>query len=249
MTRVLRVSNISKSYKRTKVLHNISIDVNRGEAVGLLGPNGAGKTTLFKIIAGLLKYNRGDVFYCDDNSKIPCINMSNFPLYKRARIGVGYLGQEPAIFEGLSVKDNLLAVLHLLKRKGDYNLAQELLDRFNLAKVSQNPASTLSGGEKRKLEFARVLLTNPGLLLVDEPFAGVDPIAASEISNIIRELAGDGIGVLLTDHSVSQALYSCDRIYLIVDGKIAEEGTSDNILNSSNARNLYLGNSVSSQLL
>jgi lipopolysaccharide export system ATP-binding protein len=235
MTADLKVSHLRKSFNGRTVLDDVSLNVKPGLITGLLGPNGSGKTTAFKIIAGLLPPDNGTVEY---NTVL-----DRLPLNRRAALGLGYLSQEPSVFGGLTVFDNLMGILSMQKKKNCRDKTEELLDRFNLDRVAGQKAHTLSGGERRKLEFARALCSTPGILLVDEPFAGVDPIAASEISKVIAQLAGDGIGILLTDHQVREALSICDNVYLIVDGKIVVQGTSDQIKSSELAKQLYLGSS------
>ncbi len=201
--------------------------------MGLLGPNGAGKTTTFKMILGLVPQDRGTVRFGD--------LLDGLPLHKRACLGLGYLPQGPSVFQGLSVFHNLVALFEVLKKSHPERRAHNLLDRFALTHLKDQKARTLSGGERRRLEFARALCASPSILLCDEPFAGIDPIAATEILNAIRDLSSSGVGILLTDHSVQEALSICDRVYLIVEGKIRAEGTKEDILNSDTARRLYLG--------
>ena len=232
----LETFELTRSFSRRTVVNNVSIHVATGEVVGLLGPNGSGKTTTFKMILGLITPDRGSV-------KLGAL-LTGMPLHQRARMGLGYLPQTPSVFTGLSVRDNILGILQTLKQKDAKKRTDELLSQFGLSHLADQKGRTLSGGERRKLEFARSLCSNPAILLVDEPFAGVDPIAQEELAKIIRRLSGDGIGILLTDHSVRQSLSVCDRVYLIVNGEIVEEGASEQIRNSSNARALYLGNDV-----
>lgn len=233
MSLSLVAEDLCKSYKGRLVVDSVSLRVNPGEIVGLLGPNGAGKTTTFKMILGLEQQDRGTVSY----GKL----LDGTPLHIRARSGLGYLSQTPSIFSGLNVLDNLLVILETLRHPSPKQRSCELLRRFGLENLAKQKARTLSGGERRRLEFARALCSEPGVLLVDEPFAGVDPIAVSDISTTIRELARDRIGIMLTDHAVREALNVCDRIYLIVNGRIVESGTSDHIRNSEVAKRLYLG--------
>lgn len=227
---------LSKSYRGRPVVRNLSIDVHGGEVVGLLGPNGAGKTTAFRMILGLEVPDAGDV----------CLGapLNHLPLHQRARQGIGYLPQTPSVFVGLSVADNLLGILKTVKVRHPREKTEELLSRFGLLHLAHQKAGTLSGGERRKLEFARAVCTAPHILLVDEPFAAVDPIAQEDLAAVIRTLASGGMGILLTDHSVRQSLSVCDRVYLIVNGEIVERGSSDQIRQSENARALYLGNDV-----
>lgn len=232
----LRATQLTKRYNDRTVVDNVSIEVPPGEIVGLLGPNGAGKTTTFKLILGLEKADAGQVVLGE--------SLGTLPLHLRARMGLGYLPQTPSVFTGLSVRDNLRAILTALKDKRSLKRTDSLLHQFGIENVATQKASTLSGGERRKLEFARALCSNPTTLLVDEPFAAVDPIAAEELATVIKNLANDGIGILLTDHSVRQSLSVCDRVYLIVGGKIIESGNSETIRQSANARALYLGSDV-----
>ena len=234
MNDALVAKKIAKSFKSKSVVEAVDLEVHPGEIVGLLGPNGAGKTTIFKILLGLLSQDFGEVSF----GRV----LDGMPLYKRAGLGLGYLPQGPSVFRGLSVKNNLLVLLEALKKKHPKKKADELLKRFGLTALSSQKAGNLSGGERRRLEFARALCSNPQILLVDEPFAGVDPLAVSEISNSILSLAADGVGVLLTDHTVREAFSICHRVYLLVEGKILESGTADDIKNSKIARRMYLGN-------
>ncbi|MBN2715785.1 MAG: LPS export ABC transporter ATP-binding protein, partial [Deltaproteobacteria bacterium] len=215
----LETRHLSKSFRGRQVVSGVSLCVNGGEVVGLLGPNGSGKTTTFKMILGLEQPERGEVILNGQP-------LAGLPLYRRARLGLGYLPQTPSVFAGLNVKDNLLGVLLTLKHPNAHQRAAALLAQFGLSHLSTQKGGTLSGGERRKLEFARALCSNPAILLVDEPFAAVDPVAQEELAGLIRLLAQDGIGVLLTDHSVRQSLAACERIYLIVNGEIVESGPS-----------------------
>lgn len=239
MTRVLQASHLKKAFGERTVVDDVSIQVGPGEIVGLLGPNGAGKTTVFKMILGLEPDDGGEVLYGR--------NLNRMPLYRRAKEGLGYLPQTPSVFRGLSVRDNVLVLLRTLKKKDPSPKADELLARFGLESLARQKASTLSGGERRRLEFARALCSEPGILLVDEPFAGVDPIAVAEISAAIRDLAADGIGVLLTDHTVRESFQICSRIYLLVDGCIVESGDAATIRQSEKAQKLYLGSGFDSK--
>ena len=234
--RFLEVSGLSKSFKKRRVVGNLSFRVDPGKVIGLLGPNGSGKTTTFKLILGLEKPDAGTV------SLGQCLD--GLPLYQRARMGLGYLPQTPGVFAGLSVRDNLLGVLEALKHPDAKKRANQLLAQFGLIHLADQKSGTLSGGERRKLEFARALCSKPSILLVDEPFAAIDPIAQADLAAVIRHLAADGIGILLTDHSVRQSLSVCDWVYLIVDGEIVESGTSAEIRSSENARARYLGNDI-----
>jgi lipopolysaccharide export system ATP-binding protein len=230
---VLEATGLTKAFKGRLAVENVDIQVRQGEVVGLLGPNGAGKTTTFKMILGLLRPDEGSVRFGQ--------LLDGMPLHKRARLGLGYLPQGASVFQGLSVEDNLLALFEALGRDEPEQRAHALLERFALGHLRKQKARTLSGGERRRLEFARALCPQPDILLCDEPFAGVDPIAVRGIGDVIKDLADSEVGVLLTDHSVRDALSSCHRIYLIVEGRIQEHGTPDHILKSENAKRLYLG--------
>ena len=233
--KILEATGLTKRYGGREVVRGVGLRVAPGEIVGLLGPNGAGKTTAFEMILGLVEPEAGSVTFGAP--------LDGLPLHKRARLGLGYLPQGASVFRGLSVRDNLLVILETLKKPDPKARAADLLARFDLTKLATQKAFTLSGGERRRLELARALCSDPSVILVDEPFAGVDPIAVAEISTIITGLARDGVGVLLTDHSVRSALTTCDRIYLIVEGEILEEGAPDEIRRSPLARRVYLGES------
>ncbi|MEJ6831004.1 MAG: LPS export ABC transporter ATP-binding protein [Akkermansiaceae bacterium] len=235
---LLEVEGLQKSYGGRKVVDEVRLKVNPGEIVGLLGPNGAGKTTTFYMIAGLIPPDHGRVNF--DGKTI-----TRQPMHKRARHGMGYLPQEESIFRKLSVEDNLLAVLETrkkLSRKERRDRADNLLERFGIAHVRKSVAMALSGGEKRRLSLARCLCTEPRLLMLDEPFVGIDPIAVQEIHKIIRELRdNDGLSILITDHQVRETLDIVDRASLLVDGKVMLEGSSDELVNDERARKLYFG--------
>ena len=233
MTHALEAAGLTKAFKGRLAVENVSIQVRPGEVVGLLGPNGAGKTTTFKMLLGLLRPDAGSVRFGQD--------LGGMPLHRRARLGLGYLPQGASVFQGMGVEDNLLALLEALGGDEPQRRAHALLEQFGLTHLRDQKARTLSGGERRRLEFARALCSNPTILLCDEPFAGVDPIAVRDIALAIRALADNRVGVLLTDHSVRDALASCDRIYLIVEGRIRDCGTPDQILASSAAKQFYLG--------
>jgi lipopolysaccharide export system ATP-binding protein len=229
----LVAEGLEKSFRGHKVVDGVSLEVAEGEVVGLLGPNGAGKTTAFKLMLGLLPPDRGTVSF--DGS------LDGLPLHLRARRGLGYLPQGASVFRGLDARDNLLAVLEARGHPDPAARAESLLDRFGLGALAGRRAGSLSGGERRRLEFARALASSPRLLLIDEPFAGVDPLAAREISAAIADLARDGVGVLLTDHAVREALGASDRVYVIAGGRIVVHGTPSEVVRSDLARRLYLG--------
>ena len=232
----LHTQNISKSYGKVRVVQDVSIEVNRGEIVGLLGPNGAGKSTSFYMIVGLVSPNKGQVLL--DNKDI-----SNMPMYKRAQLGIGYLPQEVSVFRKLSVEDNILGILEMTKLKKKERIArlESLLEEFGLHKVRKNLGNQLSGGEKRRVEIARALATNPKFLLLDEPFAGVDPIAVEDIQGIISKLKKKNIGILITDHNVHETLSITNRAYLLFEGKILKSGTAEDLANDEQVRKVYLG--------
>ena len=232
----LRSENIEKAYKERKVVKGVNIVVNSGEIVGLLGPNGAGKTTSFYMLVGFIKPTGGKVFI--DGKEI-----TSLPMYERSRYGLGYLAQEPTIFRGLSVEDNLLAIIERIeqnKQKQKEKVA-ELLEEFGLTKLAKQKAWSLSGGEKRRMEIARCMISNPKIILLDEPFVGIDPITVSELRQMIFKLRDKGIGILITDHNVRETLPLTQRAYLIYDGKILVEGAPEKLLNDEKARSLYLG--------
>ena len=235
---LLEVRSLVKSYRGRRVVDGVSFRVRPGEIVGLLGPNGAGKTTSFRMTVGLVKPDGGEVLL--DGKEC-----SRWPMFKRARLGMGYLPQEPSVFRRLGVRQNLLAVLETLplSRKDRRRKADELLEELDLSHLAASPAETLSGGERRRLEISRALATNPALLLLDEPFAGVDPIAVEEIQTIVRQLRERGIGVLITDHNVRETLQSTDRAYIIHQGSILREGTAEELVADKRVREVYLGHS------
>ena len=232
----LRAENLEKYYGKRKVVNNVSIEFNQGEIVGLLGPNGAGKTTTFYMITGMIKPSKGKVFL--DKQDI-----SKYPMYRRSRSGIGYLSQEPSIFRKLSVEDNIMAILQTVRmsKKDRKNRLEELLGELGLKKLRNNKAYTLSGGERRKVEITRAMVTKPRFLLLDEPFSGVDPIAVEEIQRIVQELKSKNIGVLITDHNVHETLSITDRAYLLFEGKILKSGTAEFLADDEDARKLYLG--------
>ncbi|MBD9385605.1 LPS export ABC transporter ATP-binding protein [Rhizobium sp. CG4] len=232
--------SLSKTYNTRRVVNGVSLVVRRGEAVGLLGPNGAGKTTCFYMITGLVPVDSGRI-------AINGNDVTGMPMYRRARLGVGYLPQEASIFRGLTVEDNILAVLevHEKDRKKRDTKLNELLEEFHIAHLRKSPAVALSGGERRRLEIARALATDPTFMLLDEPFAGVDPISVSDIQNLVRHLTARGIGVLITDHNVRETLGLIDRAYIIHAGEVLTHGRATDIVNNPDVRRLYLGDNFS----
>jgi lipopolysaccharide export system ATP-binding protein len=237
LTPALEAVSLHKSFGRRTVINNVSLTVPPGRIIGLLGPNGAGKTTIFKIILGLTPPDKGEISFGR--------RLDGLPMFRRCLLGLGYLPQGPSVFRGLSVKNNLLAVLEERRAENPEKRAEALLQRFELADFADQKASLLSGGERRKLEFARALCAEPKILLLDEPFAGVDPIAAEKIARAVRELAADGIGLLVTDHNVRGALSVCDTVHILADGRIAASGTAKDIVQSDIAKRLYLGETFS----
>jgi lipopolysaccharide export system ATP-binding protein len=231
---------LAKSFKRTVVVRDVSIAVRRGEAVGLLGPNGAGKTTVFTMIMGLVRPDKGRILL--DGRPI-----TKLPLFQRGRLGIGYLPQEPSIFRGLTVAGNILAILegHVGSRSERKRRLESLLEEFGITHLAKSSALSLSGGERRRVEIARALAADPVFMLLDEPFAGVDPIAVAEVKGLVRQLTERGIGVLITDHSVRETLSLVDRAYLIHGGKVMIQGRPDTITNDPEARRVYLGDSFS----
>ena len=236
-TNSLIAKGLHKKYGTRMVVNNVDISVSRNEIVGLLGPNGAGKTTTFYMITGMIKPTKGDIFL-DDN------NITLDPMYKRARKGVGYLAQEPSIFSKLTVENNLKLVLEMrkdLSKEEQNDKVDKLLDDFSVSALRQSKGGTLSGGERRRVEIARSLCMDPDFILLDEPFAGVDPIAVEEIQSIVNSLKQRNIGVLITDHNVRETLSITDRSYLLFNGQILKSGTSEFLANDEEARRLYLG--------
>jgi lipopolysaccharide export system ATP-binding protein len=233
---ILRTEQIVKRYRQRTVVNNVSVDVKQGEIVGLLGPNGAGKTTSFYIIVGLIKPFSGKVFL-DDRE------ITEEPMYRRAQLGIGYLAQEASVFRNLSVEDNLRAVLEFTKfsRQEQKSRLESLLDEFGLMHVRKSLGIQLSGGERRRTEIARALATDPHFILLDEPFAGVDPIAVEDIQNIVAHLKDKNIGVLITDHNVHETLSITDRSYLLFEGKVLKSGTSQELADDEQVRKVYLG--------
>jgi len=232
----LEIKGLSKSYDGRQVVKAVDLNVKRGEIVGLLGPNGAGKTTTFYMVVGIIPPNDGSIIF--DN-----YNITNLPIHARARFGIGYLSQEASVFRKLTVEENILAILETLpisKTERKHRL-EGLLEELNIAYLAKNRAYTLSGGERRRLEITRALVTNPSFILLDEPFSGIDPIVVNEAQEIIKELRDKGLGILLTDHNVRETLSITDRAYLIADGKILISGSADDLINNPKAREIYLG--------
>jgi lipopolysaccharide export system ATP-binding protein len=232
----LRVENLRKSYKRRPVIRDVTMELNRGEVVALLGPNGSGKTTSFYCIAGLITPDGGRV-------TIDGTDVTVYPMYRRARAGIGYLPQEMSIFRGLSVEDNIMAILEVAepKRARRKERLEELLAEFSIEHLRRAPALSLSGGERRRAEIARCLASNPRYVLLDEPFAGVDPIAVGDIRHLVSDLKTRGIGVLITDHNVRETLEIVDRAYILHDGTIIMSGTADDVVRDETVRRVYLG--------
>lgn len=233
---VLRAENLLKKYKKRTVVNNVSVRVEQGEIVGLLGPNGAGKTTSFYMIVGLIKPNGGEIFLDDTN-------ITQLPMYKRAKLGIGYLAQEASVFRGLTVEENIMAPLEMrdLSKADRKAKVESLLEEFSLAHVRKSLGMVLSGGERRRTEIARALAVDPHFVLLDEPFAGVDPIAVEEIQSIVAKLKKKNIGILITDHNVDETLTITDRAYLMVDGKLFKQGTAEDLANDPMVRKVYLG--------
>jgi lipopolysaccharide export system ATP-binding protein len=232
----LATHGVEKTFVGRKVVRGVTLYVRRGEAVGLLGPNGAGKTTVFYMMTGLIKADRGSI-------ELDGYDVTTLPMYQRARLGIGYLPQEASIFRGLTVEQNIRAVLELVepnKRRREADL-DSLLEEFNIARLRKTPSIALSGGERRRVEIARALATRPNYMLLDEPFAGIDPIAVGDIQALVRHLTQRGIGVLITDHNVRETLGLTDRAYIIYSGEVLMEGRAEDIVNDADVRRLYLG--------
>lgn len=235
---ILKAANLAKIYKKRKVVEDVSLTVNSGEIVGLLGPNGAGKTTTFYMVVGIVTLNAGKIYLDDED-------ISLLPLHERAKKGIGYLPQEASIFRKLSVIDNIMAIL---ETRNDIDAsekkvrAQELLEEFHITHIQDSIGQSLSGGERRRVEIARALAANPKFILLDEPFAGVDPISVIDIKNIIKHLRDRGLGVLITDHNVRETLDVCERAYIVSKGHLIAEGSPTNILNNEHVKRVYLGN-------
>ena len=232
----LRAENLVKKYRSRTVVKDVSLELNQGEIVGLLGPNGAGKTTSFYMIVGLIKTNGGQIFLDDTD-------ITSFPVYKRAQLGIGYLAQEASIFRGMSVEDNIRSILEMSKFSKEYqhDKLESLLDEFGLQRVRKSKGIQLSGGERRRTEIARCLAINPAFILLDEPFAGVDPIAVEDIQQIVFRLKDKNIGILITDHNVHETLSITDRSYLLYDGRILNSGSAEELAANEEVRRLYLG--------
>ena len=233
---ILRTDGLVKKFKKRAVVNGVSICIDQGQIVGLLGPNGAGKTTTFRMVVGIYKPNKGDIFL--NNTAI-----TKKPMYKRARLGINYLPQEPSIFRKMTVEENILSIIQTigLKRKERRERLEELLEELGVVHVRKNMAYNLSGGERRRVEIARALVTQPKFILLDEPFAGIDPIAVEDIQNIVAGLKKKGIGILITDHNVRETLAITDKAYIMADGVILTEGSSEFLANDPDARKIYLG--------
>lgn len=233
---LLEIKELSKSYDGREVVKGVDILVKRGEIVGLLGPNGAGKTTTFYMVVGIVPPNRGKIVF--DNNDI-----TKLPIHERARFGIGYLAQEASVFRKLTVQENIMAILETLPigKSERMKRLKNLLEELNIAHLAKNKAYTLSGGERRRLEITRALVTNPSFILLDEPFSGIDPIVVNEAQEIIKELKERGLGILLTDHNVRETLSITDRAYLIAEGKILISGTAQELIDNPQARQIYLG--------
>ncbi len=233
---ILRADNLVKKYKKRTVVNNVSVSVEQGEIVGLLGPNGAGKTTTFYMIVGLIKPNEGEIFLDDEN-------ITELPMYRRAKKGIGYLAQEASVFRKLTVEENIMAVLEMrdMPKKEQKEKTEALLEEFSLTHVRKNLGMVLSGGERRRTEIARALAVDPNFVLLDEPFAGVDPIAVEEIQTIVAKLKDKNIGILITDHNVNETLSITDRAYLMFEGKLLKAGTAEELAADEQVRRVYLG--------
>lgn len=236
----IETHSLIKTYRTRRVVNDVSIQVNRGEVVGLLGPNGAGKTTTFYMVVGLVRPNDGRITLDGED-------VSHLPMHLRARKGIGYLAQEPSVFRKLSVEENLLAVWELLgiSKKEQQERLEELLEEFHITKIRKSKGSQLSGGERRRVEIARAMATNPSFLLLDEPFSGIDPLAISDIQKMIRQLKNRNLGILITDHNVRDTLAITDRAYILSEGRIVEAGDPQHIAHSEIARKFYLGEEFS----
>ncbi len=233
---ILKADSLVKKYKKRTVVDHISVQVSQGEIVGLLGPNGAGKTTTFYMIVGLIKPNEGEI-YLDEQ------NVTSLPMYRRAKLGIGYLAQEASVFRKLTVEENIKAVLEMrnISKSTQKEKTEELLEEFSLTHVRKNQGMVLSGGERRRTEIARALAVDPSFVLLDEPFAGVDPIAVEEIQTIVAKLKNKNIGILITDHNVNETLSITDRAYLMFEGKLLKAGTAEELAADEQVRKVYLG--------
>lgn len=238
--RIISVENIKKVYGNKTVVENVNLSLRQGEVVGLLGPNGAGKTTTFYMIVGLISVTSGKI-YLDGH------DITNIPMYKRAKAGIGYLPQETSIFRGMNVANNIYSILEISEKNKQKRLRKldELLNEFSIMHIRKSMALSLSGGERRRVEIARALATNPSFILLDEPFAGIDPIAVNDIISIILKLKNMGIGILITDHNVRETLATVDRAYIVHDGKILTSGSREEIINNKEVKKFYLGNNFS----
>ncbi len=233
----LKAENLVKIYKQRKVVNRVSLEVNQGEIIGLLGPNGAGKTTTFYMIVGLIRPNSGAIYLEDQN-------ITSLPMYRRGKLGIGYLAQEASVFRNLSVEDNIMAILEMatkLGRKDRKIRTEQLLEEFGITHIRKSKGKVLSGGERRRTEIARALAVDPKFILLDEPFAGIDPIAVEEIQNLVKHLVDRNIGVLITDHNVHETLNITDKAYLLYEGQILEYGTPESLAADERVRELYLG--------
>jgi len=238
MKSVLKALNLTKEYKKRRVVDDVSVNVKQGEIVGLLGPNGAGKTTTFYMICGMVKPLEGEI-------EMDGENISKYPMYKRAKSGIGYLPQEPSVFRKMTVRENIISVLQFMNLDNDEILekSEKLLKDFNLKRIEDSKGYTLSGGERRRTEIARALASDPKFILLDEPFAGIDPIASEDIMNIVADLKNRGIGILITDHNVHETLSIVDRAYILIEGKIFRSGTAQELASDEKVKKLYLGES------
>ncbi len=236
MSLVIHTEQLVKRYRNRTVVNQVSVEVRQGEIVGLLGPNGAGKTTTFYMVVGLIKPDEGQVFLNQEN-------ITRLPMYKRAQLGIGYLPQEASVFRKLTVEENISAVLEMTKldRRQQKQKLEDLLQEFRLTHVRHNNGDSLSGGERRRTEIARALAVDPKFILLDEPFAGVDPIAVEDIQSVVARLKYRNIGILITDHNVNETLSICDRAYLLIEGKIFKHGTAEDLAEDEQVRRLYLG--------
>lgn len=236
MELIIHTKDLVKQYRNRTVVNHVSVNVKQGEIVGLLGPNGAGKTTTFYMVVGLIKPDEGEVYLNEQR-------ITDMPMYKRAQMGIGYLPQEASVFRKLSVEDNILSVLEMtnMNKAARKEKLEELLEEFRLTHVRKNNGDSLSGGERRRTEIARALAVNPHFILLDEPFAGVDPIAVEDIQTVVARLKYKNIGILITDHNVNETLSICDRAYLLIEGKIFKHGTAEELAEDEQVRRLYLG--------